>query len=305
MTEEIGTGMNYWWVNQNKTFKIALNGGYLWSPKERKDGVRSEFYDNMTKVQPGDIVFSFVDTYIQALAVVLEPHKSRNKPAEFKTADPNWTEKGWYVKVDYTLLEAKLRPRDHMDILAPLLPDKYSPLQSNGDANQVYLAHIPLPLAKALLSLIGEQGEDGIADAATNAIRQDKSLTATEKEQLIKARRGQGMFRQRVGATEVRCRVTGLDDQRFLTASHIRPWSKSDNAARLDGNNGLLLSPHVDRLFDKGFISFDDAGELIVSKRLPAEVQKRWGLGQPAVIKPLSAEQRVYMEYHRTEILQK
>lgn len=297
--------MNYWWVNQNKTFKIALNGGYLWSPKQRSDGGRSEFYDNMTKVQPGDIVFSFVDTYIQALAVVVEPHKSRDKPAEFKTADPNWTEKGWYVKVDYTLLENKVRPRDRMDLLAPLLPDKYSPLQPNGDANQVYLAHISPSLAKALLSLIGEEGEEKLAEAAAAMICQDKNLTVTEKEQLIKARRGQGLFRRRVSATEVRCRVTGIDDERFLTASHIRPWSKSDNEARLDGNNGLMLSPHIDRLFDKGYISFDDLGDLLISTQLPAEIKSKWDLGKVAVRKPLSEQQRLFMAYHRSEILRK
>ena len=37
------------------------------------------------------------------------------------------------------------------------------------------------------------------------------------------------------------------------------------NEQRLDGENGLLLTPTVDHLFDKGFISFEDSGQLIVS----------------------------------------
>ena len=61
--------MRYWWVNQNQTFTQEVGGRYLWSPKRRADGARSYFYDTMTYVEPGDLVFSFKDTLIQAVAV--------------------------------------------------------------------------------------------------------------------------------------------------------------------------------------------------------------------------------------------
>jgi hypothetical protein len=41
-------------------------------------------------------------------------------------------------------------------------------------------------------------------------------------------------------------RTHNNSDHRFLVASHIKPWRLSDNSERLDGNNSLLLSPHVD-----------------------------------------------------------
>ena len=50
---------NYWWVNQNKTWKQETEGGYMWSPKTNKAGRRSHYYDNMTRVKPGDIVYSY------------------------------------------------------------------------------------------------------------------------------------------------------------------------------------------------------------------------------------------------------
>ena len=71
---------------------------------------------------------------------------------------------------------------------------------------------------------------------------------------------------------------------------------------KLDGNNGLLLSPHIDRLFDRGYISFEDSGQLMFSPLLPSEVIDAWALSKPAVEKPLSHKQSAYMSFHRSEI---
>jgi predicted restriction endonuclease len=89
---------------------------------------------------------------------------------------------------------------------------------------------------------------------------------------------------------------------RCLRASHINPWSKSDSREKLDGNNGLLLVPYVDHLFDKGFISFGDDGGLLISKALPQSVQAAWGLNPEAKTTPFSARQMVYLAYHRTKV---
>ena len=66
-----------------------------------------------------------------------------------------------------------------------------------------------------------------------------------------------------VESIESECRVTQTADKRFLIAGHIKPWRDSNNAEKIDGNNGLLFAPHVDRLFDKGWISFSDQGEIL------------------------------------------
>lgn len=62
--------MRYWWVNQNQTYKFEVNGGFLWSPKTRSDGGKNHFYKTMEEVRPGDLVFSYCDTYIKAIGVV-------------------------------------------------------------------------------------------------------------------------------------------------------------------------------------------------------------------------------------------
>lgn len=67
---------------------------------------------------------------------------------------------------------------------------------------------------------------------------------------------------------ECKCALCGVTDQRVLIGSHIKPWSSSTNEERLDVNNGLLLCPNHDALFDKHLISFDIQGKIVISKTL-------------------------------------
>lgn len=137
------------------------------------------------------------------------------------------------------------------------------------------------------------------ADIAEKEI-QLSDLPPTEKTVLIDARRGQGVFRSRVGRIEKKCRVTGITDPRFLVASHIKPWACSANVERLDGNNGLMLSPHIDRLFDRGFITFDQDGAVTIAPEA-TEVCRQWHI-TPQSAMPLSHEQEQYMQYHRVHV---
>jgi hypothetical protein len=130
-------------------------------------------------------------------------------------------------------------------------------------------------------------------------------LAPTEKESLIRARRGQGQYRQDLERVEIGCRLTGTIDRRHLRASHIKPWHISNDNEKLDPNNGLLLSPHVGHLFDRGYISFTDEGELLVSKALNPVVLSDWYLEAKPRPKPFSAKQRVYLAYHRNSVFEK
>lgn len=84
-----------------------------------------------------------------------------------------------------------------------------------------------------------------------------------------------------------------------MKASHIKPWRASTDFEKLDGNNGLLLSPHVDHLFDKGFISFEDDGRVLVSDRTAPEVLRRWGLDLSGLCGAFRSEQLPYLQFHR------
>lgn len=87
-------------------------------------------------------------------------------------------------------------------------------------------------------------------------------------------------------------------DYPSLVASHIKPFKKSNPSEQYDKNNGLLLSRGMDALFDKGYISFNDDGTIILSDRLSEDVKehlKNYSL-DPIVLN----EQRLeYLHYNR------
>ena len=141
--------------------------------------------------------------------------------------------------------------------------------------------------------------ERQIDDLKTNL-----ALSDTERASLVLARRGQGKFRDNVAQIETRCRVTEVDRPEHLIASHIKPWRYCDSAEeRLAGGNGLLLTPTVDHLFDKGFISFDDNGELLVSPVADALSLEKMGiLNREFRPQAFNGDQRHFLKYHRTDV---
>ncbi|WP_217543538.1 HNH endonuclease [Vibrio metschnikovii] len=134
-----------------------------------------------------------------------------------------------------------------------------------------------------------------------NEINKDPSLTNTEKEQLIKSRIGQGKFRESLIKYWKKCSITGCGKVDILRASHIKPWKDSNHNERLDVFNGLLLTPNLDALFDKGLISFDKFGGIIVSKDLTKVDLNALGISKSIKI-DLAQEHEKYMSWHRENI---
>jgi putative restriction endonuclease len=305
--------MRYWWVNQNQTYRHEIRGRFMWSPKQNAKGARNQFYENMREVSPGDVVFSFCDTRIKAIGAVTGHAQTSPKP-DFGAAGSNWSREGWYAPVDYHTLDTQIRPRDHIAILRPFLPTRHSPLQQNGDGLQaVYLAALPDALAEALIGLIGQAYWDALAAISdfqspaepsdVDELIVDREFSGpTFREQIVRARRGQGVFRSNVLLREEHCRVTGVDEPRHLKASHIKPWRDANNSERLDGNNGLLLSPHIDHLFDEGYITFTSGQQLLIVPEVRDKLLDAWGIDAGVRVGEFSREQSAYLEYHRANV---
>lgn len=133
-------------------------------------------------------------------------------------------------------------------------------------------------------------------------------LGSTTAQRLTTVRTKQDLFRQRLIDVEKQCRLTKIMDLRFLRASHIKPWSACESGGqRTDGNNGLLLSPHADLLFDKGWITFEEAGRLHVSAELPQDVISKIGLNlrNGRDCGRFNPAQQTYLDYHRENVFGK
>jgi putative restriction endonuclease len=320
--------VRYWWVNQNQTFRQEIEGGYLWSPKRNANGAKNPFYEFMREVAPGDLVFSFGDTRIVAIGTAASFCYESPRPAEFGGVGLNWDKIGWRVRANFTPLMHRIRPKDHIDILRPMLPARYSALQPSGNGLQsVYLTEILPPLAEVLIGLIGEEAKliagRGAALKSEEipqtqsadlemwehhieaTIESDSLIPDTDRAALIVARRGQGLFKQRVMQIENRCRVTGVNNPVHLVGSHCKPWRDSSNEERLDGENGLLLTPTIDHLFDRGFIGFENSGELIVSPVAHAASLNRMGVATDRVVNvgTFTSGQKHFLEFHRDSVL--
>lgn len=126
----------------------------------------------------------------------------------------------------------------------------------------------------------------------------------TEAERLVVQRVGQDIFRAGlIDFWEGRCAITGLAVPELLRASHIKPWADCDtDAERLDVYNGILLAPHLDAAFDRGFITLEDDGTVVVSPSLAAEDREVLGLMQPLSALGVSDGHRHYLPWHRNTL---
>ncbi len=131
------------------------------------------------------------------------------------------------------------------------------------------------------------------------SIINDDSIAKTEKATYINARIGQGKYRNSLIGYWDQCALTGFKDVRFLVASHIKPWRVSDNTEKLDPFNGLLLLPNLDKVFDLGFITFSNSGNIIISKHL--EAREKLGLFESMKLK-LEEQHLPYIKFHRNKM---
>jgi putative restriction endonuclease len=216
-----------------------------------------------------------------------------------------------------------VRPKDHIEILRPLLPERYAPLQPNGNGLQsVYLTELPAALAEVLIGLLGEEVTpiaaaghrvkpivtddiDAWERRLERSVADNVSIPETDRLAIIRARRGQGLFKERVSRIESRCRITGVDNPVHLVASHCKPWRDATNEERLDGENGLLLTPSIDHLFDRGFIGFEDNGRLIISPVAHRHSLLRMGIDTTRTLNvgTFTSGQRRFLDFHRNAVL--
>lgn len=141
-------------------------------------------------------------------------------------------------------------------------------------------------------------------------IKDALNLTSDIPESLItefistsKKRIGQDKFRKSLLERSSRCEICGISAI-HTRASHVKPWAVAENDERLDVENGLLLCPNHDHLFDKGYISFNKKGIMLISDELTDTDKILFNLNDQKEFK-FTAKQKEYLDYHRKNIFKK
>lgn len=125
----------------------------------------------------------------------------------------------------------------------------------------------------------------------------------TERQGLVTSRVGQGAYRKSIlHRWEYKCAVTKFDNPKVLIASHILPWSLATDEQRLDVDNGILLSPTFDALFDRNMISFDEKGKILLGKEIQNHQPSKLGISGNETIVGLNNPNQQYLEYHRKKL---
>lgn len=128
----------------------------------------------------------------------------------------------------------------------------------------------------------------------------------TEVERLVRQRVGQDIYRRaQLDYWGGCCAVTGLDLPEILRASHAKPWADcQSDAERLDVFNGFLLAPDLDALFDRGLITFNNDGAMLVSSKVGAsqlESLRLWDW-ETLRLRWITTQHYPYLAWHRDRV---
>ena len=298
----------YWWVNHKQTFKHEIAGGFLWSPKFKSNGDRNYFYDTMADAEVGDIVLSYANGKVSYFGVVVEEASTAHKPSEFGAAGDVWDNDGWFLPISWQKISPSIQPKLLWDEIQHLFPQKYSPLNGQGGGNQgCYLAEISEQIFLTLMQYSLEKNPILFSTIQKNLATTSSALRRqiTEVKRTVSQRIGQLQFRNRVIKLEGACPITGVASPAFLRASHIKPWRACETAEeRLDPQNGLALAPHIDQLFDQGYITFDTSGSLILSDECPPMIPIQWGFEEKISqsLIEVNSKRKKYINYHNRHV---
>lgn len=288
--------MTIWWVNTGERFYAQKEARALWCPNltindKQSSGPPQWHWAIIQEVKVGEFILIARNGFIEGVAIAKQVAiANKPKPATFPP-DDNWHSEGWLLPVELVFL----RQRVSRDTLTAGLFNYFaerSPFRLNKHGkikgNQVYFARIPGADAPELFERFRIELElqcPGELDRAFSSVDNSdettsKSVKATTRDAIIKARVGQGQFRQSLlEIWEGKCCATGLEQKQLLRASHIVAWSASDDDERLSPFNGLLLSAAYDAAFDAHLITLTPEGDWEnIAGLTPAQLRQA-GLG--------------------------
>ncbi|CAI0892600.1 Uncharacterised protein [Serratia fonticola] len=291
--------MSFFWVNIGSSYKEVKEQNFLWAPQYgmNKNGQKfsNASWEAVKGVKAGDVIFCNKDREIVYVATAMADAEPAPRP--LSRSFDKWEREGTRVDVELTVFEHPIDVSQFSEIFMSSYNESSRPsvFAENGSCTQTYMCEIPEVAAKMIASFISEN----VSIDFNKETAMVKEATGSTKETIIQARVGHGPYRDKLFKKwGGKCAVTGIALESMLTASHIVSWSISNDKEKVDPYNGLPLIPNLDRLFDRGMISFDDNGHLLHKKEF-AGLLRDLKIPLDSKIDGLFGENKKYLKRHR------
>ena len=256
--------IKYWWVSQGRTWKKEYEGNFLWAPLLTDKGKKTWHHVTMQELKIGDVVFSYVKGNIVSAAKVTSLPYNADKPKSFT----QWEKKGVRCDVSYNLLENPINIKEDFNSIKPLLPKNYSPLNNNGDANQIYLTQIPSSLGNYFRKARNEsmvlytKSQSGDTETIDQFVTDKKGNNErrTITVEVTRVVRDTKLSKKVKEIYNYECQICGISiitktqSGRYAEAAHIRPLERMGDDKK---ENIICLCPNHHTMLDYGTISIN------------------------------------------------
>ncbi len=289
--------MRFFWGNIGGSVAEVFKGEFLWAPQYGINKTGNMFkpagWETVKKVKEGDLIFCHKGRKIIGVATAVRDAYSAPRP-EHRVAGPPHIA-GTQVDLALTRLELPIDvslfnqafTRMHNQACLPRVFNK------KGGCTENYMCEIPAPAAALIAGFLSENLSINFHADTVEITRE----VGGEQERVIQARIGHGPYRDKMFK---RWAVTGIAEPSILIASHIVAWSIATPEEKVDPHNGLPLIPNLDKLFDRGMISFADDGRLLYSRTMSGLLCEL-RIPLDANISGLSEKNRAYLQRHRVK----
>lgn len=300
--------MNYYAVTLGSTYNIQKEKQIFWAPSKNKEGNKDiSWYNYILKFKSGDILFAFVDGYLTTTIEVKSDPQPATIPEEMKDSNGKYKyyKDGYQVKAEYNYNNEEILVNEIMDLFKYT---KDSIFAEDNRIKQRYIQAIPNEIGDIIFDKIKSYPQRTITTAlqsSKNDLDKLDSLIGKDIDIISKARVNQSKIRTNLLKHYKCCQLCGVQNEELLIASHIKPWSKSNEKEKVDCYNLLLLCANHDKLFDRFLITFDDNGEIKMSSSL-SDYDKiftniREGTSLRFPDKKIPEKMKEYLEWHRNE----
>lgn len=290
--------MSFFWVNIKKSYNEVIENNFLWAPAftTQKNGSRivDAGWKEMPNIRKDDHIICYRYGEIIGIARALCDSYNCDRP---ETREFNqWKKEGYRVDISLHLFDEPIDLDSYRDHIFRAFNEYCTPklLTINKTITQNYLVKIPDGLAVTIF------GDFNISFSNKLQSIDDQSTPKTVSNANLTVRVGQSGFRKKVlSYWKHSCPITNVNIKELLIASHIVPWCLASDKERVDPFNGIALSPTLDKLFDKGFISFSDTGEMLINEKIDIGAFRKLSVSTDCTIEKFDKRHVEYLKRHR------